>query len=82
MPFSVNSDELVQIFGSGNDGEEQEQYMCPHTGAHFHKADLYQRILKLKKRRALIDRAIAEEYKIQKRANAKHKQISRQIIQA
>jgi len=22
MPFSVNSDELAQIFGSGNDGEE------------------------------------------------------------
>ena len=41
MPFSVNSEELAQIFGSGGEDEEQEQYMCPHTGAHFHKADLY-----------------------------------------
>ena len=47
--------------------------MCPQTGAHFHKADLYQRILKLKKRRALIDRAIAEEYKMQQRADKKQK---------
>jgi hypothetical protein len=38
--------------------------MCPITGAHFHKADLYQRILKLKKRRALIDRAIEEEHRL------------------
>ena len=38
MPFSVNADELREIFGSG---EAQEQYMCPLTGAHFHKADLY-----------------------------------------
>ena len=41
--------------------------MCPVTGAHFHKADLFQRILKLKKRRALIDLAIAEETRQQER---------------
>lgn len=49
--------------------------MCPVTGAHFHKADLYRRILKLQKRRALIDRAIAEEYKIQEHANKQQQQL-------
>lgn len=35
------------------------------TGAHFNKADLYQRIKRLQKRRALIDLAIAEEYRME-----------------
>ena len=35
------------------------------TGAHFNKADLYQRIKRLQKRRALIDLAIAEEYRVE-----------------
>ena len=87
MPFYVDSDELKQIFGSGSDdddGQQLEQYSCPETGAHFHKADLFQRILKLKKRRALIDRAIAEEDKMQKLAEKQQKSslLQQQIGQA
>ena len=47
MPFSVKSEELKYIFDGEDDEdeqEEQEQYICPVTGAHFHKADLYRRI--------------------------------------
>ena len=74
FPFTIDSEELEQIFGSGDnneDSDEEEQYTCPQTGAHFHKADLYKRILKLQKRRALIDRAIAEEQRIQEMAMKK-----------
>ena len=74
MPFKVTSEDLQHIFGSGNDGEDEENYMCPVTGAHFHKADLFHRIIKLQKRRALIDRAIEEETKLQKRKLEKEKE--------
>ena len=39
-------------------------YMDPITGAHFHYDDLIKRIQKLKKRRAIIDKAIEEEDRI------------------
>ena len=38
--------------------------MDPITGAHFHYDDLTKRIQKLKKRRAVIDKAIEEEDRI------------------
>ena len=38
--------------------------MDPITGAHFHYDDLIKRIQKLKKRRAIIDKAIEEEDRI------------------
>lgn len=42
MPFSVNYEEMLQIFKSEEtDDAEKEQYFCPQTGAHFHKVDLY-----------------------------------------
>ena len=53
MPFSVDVKELKKLY---DDKGQEQAYFCPITGAHFHKADLYQRIMKLRKRRAIIDR--------------------------
>ena len=39
--------------------------MCPETGSHFHKADLYNRINNLKKKRDILDTSIAEEMMIE-----------------
>ena len=44
--------------------EDGEQFMDPETGAHFQYDDLVKRIQKLKKRRAIIDKAIEEEDRI------------------
>ena len=46
--------------------------MCPVTGAHFHKDDMCVRLVAMKKRRDLIDRAIMEEYRLEHLATLRY----------